>query len=286
MNDSPFSRGGMCANPFGGEDRIDRINLLEYLEPNAPAEKVLYSCIIQDAASNYLYAFLGKNGTSTEEFFSAWQYFFRISSTNNKSWNKPQNKTIKLSYVYRGNKVIENRPLTDDEIKLMCFDKHYDLSGLSEHMHIDKFRAKLQAKRRKILIDNWEQVQTYIKALYQHELKEIADGQQVPLQIWDGDLLSILIDPPTPMHLASVIYVPNRLKRSRRQRAKDKAKEGAYAELAKKLQSNRQQQTPADWGPLSQLGANDVKIAGYNSSNSICVPTDRDGDALLSSNCG
>ncbi len=203
----------MSANPFGGEDRIDRINLLEFLEPNCPPDKVLFSCIIQDAASNYLYAFLGKNGTSAEEFFSAWQYFFKVESTNRESWD--HNRTVKISYSHRGQKIVENRYLTDNELQLMCFDKHYDMSGLSTYMHIEKFRKGLKDKRRRILSDNWEQVQAYVSSLYQHELSQIADGQQVPLQIWSAEnLLSILIDPPTPQHLANAIYVPNRLKRT------------------------------------------------------------------------
>ncbi len=264
---SPFGRGGMCKNPFGGEERIDRINLLEFLESNATPDKVLYSCIVQDAVSNYLYAFLGKNGTSAEEFFSAWQYFFKVVSTDKSSWN--HHRTIKLIYINRGERVVENRYLTDNELQLMCFDKHYDLSELSKHMHIDKFRAKLKTKRRKILNENWEQVKAYINTLYQHELGKVAGGQQVPLQVWNEDLLEVLIDPPTPLHLANIIYVPNRLKRTSKARTKKELGESMYIQLVERLESNIVTELDANWGPLSKLRERNDQTANSNSSNSI-----------------
>lgn len=216
------TRGGMCSNPFGGEDRIDRINLLEFLESNIPSDKVLYSCIIQDAASNYLYAFLGKNGTSAEEFFAAWQYFFKVESTNKSSWD--HNRTIKHSYISRGQKVTETHQLTDDELKLMCFDKQYELSGLHKHMHIDKFRLLLRTKRQRIVKDNLAQITSYVNSLYQNEINQITNGQQIPLQVWNENILTVLTDPPTPMHLASLIYVSNKLKTNKKPKSKKKHK--------------------------------------------------------------
>lgn len=263
-----FARGGMCSNPFGGEDRIDRINLQEFLEPNAPAEKVLYASIIQDAVSNYLYAFLGKNGTSAEEFFAAWRYFFKVSSGDKLSWGK--NRIIKQSYSVRGEKVTKDRYLIDDEMELMCFDKHFEMSGLESHMHIDRFRAKLKAKRRKILTENWTQVETYIKALYARELSMIAEGQQVPFQVWDGDLLEILVDPPSPLHLANVIYVSNKLKRPRRAKLQKQLKSGQFHKLAEKL-STTIPSAKGDWGPLSSLlGADNDQVVSNNCHDSIC----------------
>lgn len=262
-----LSRGGMCSNPFGGADRIDRINLLDFLEPNCSADKVLYSCIIQDAVSNYLYAFLGKNGTSAEEFFAAWQYFFKVESTNRVSWD--HHRTIKQSYIHRGDKITRDRYLTDSELQMMCFDKHYDLSGLSEHMHIDRFRSKLKEKRYKVLSDNLQQVQSYIHSLYQHELSQIADGQQVPLQVWNEDLLKVLVDPPTPMHLASIIYVPNKLKRARRKRTnKQLSRKIKAAAIIPALGNN--------WGPLAVLLAEVENDQAISNDISDCFHSNTD----------
>jgi aromatic ring-cleaving dioxygenase len=270
METAMFSRGGMCANPFGGEDRIDRINLMEFLGPNAPPEKVLYARVIQDAASNYLYAFLGKNGTSAEEFFAAHQYFFKVVSTDVETWN--HHRTIKQSFTRRGKKVIESRYLKDSELKLMCFDKHYDFSGLGDYVHIDRFRDKLKSRRRSILSkpENWEQVKAYVQALYQHELSMITDGNQVPLQVWNEDLLDILVDPPTPLHLASAIFVPTKAKRPKRSRAPKPIGISPGIKVAEKL-ANLPPMS-ADWGPLSTLfnGASNAEVVRNIGSDNVC----------------
>lgn len=243
--------GGTSTNPFGGEERIDRINLLDYMQPNSPPEKVLFLRVIQDAASNYLYAFLGRNGTSAEEFFSSWQYFFKVTSINKINWN--HRRTLKNSYIHHDEKVTKNHYLTDSELRLMCFDQHYDLSGLADYIAIDRFRVGLKEKRRSILSTNWPQVQTYIDILYQRELSQIAEGQQVPLQVWDADLLTVLTDPPTPLHLANAIYVSNKLKRGRKARAKKKLGAGKYSQIIQNLKSNSLPILDNDWGPLSLL---------------------------------
>lgn len=267
--------GGMTPNPFGGENRLDHINLMEYLEANAPADKVLFLRIIQDAASNYLYALLGKNGTSVEEFFYTHQYFFKVNSTDRKSWARY--RTIKHVSVENGSKLYQKRVLEDNELRLMCFDKQFEMSGLSDYMHIDRFRASLKNKRKKILTNNWEQVISYISTLYQRELNQIAEGQQVPLQVWKEDLLTILVDPPTPKHLASLIYISNKLKKHTKSK-QSKLNEGQYSKLAAKLESQIKFHLDPNWGPLSTLlGAEDVQGASNNSSDSILCGPDRCG---------
>ena len=56
------------------------VNLMDSLEPNAPAEKLIYCAIIQDAVHHYLNAFTQKNVSNIEEFFSAHQYLFKVTS--------------------------------------------------------------------------------------------------------------------------------------------------------------------------------------------------------------
>lgn len=243
------SRGGMCSNPFGGEERIDRINLLDHLGSNAPSQRVLYSCVIQDAASNYLYALLGKNGTSVQEFFAAHQYFFRITSVDKESWGS---RKVKKSYTQRGKKVLETHHLTDDEVMLMCFDKHYEFSGMEQHLCIEKFRIQLMDKRRRIVTNNWPQISSYVNGLYQKELSEIVPGSQVPMQVWQERLQEILIDPRDPYQLASLLYVPAKLKRSRKA-TKKKQLDGRFADLAKRLSLKQIEPLQSDWGPIAIL---------------------------------
>lgn len=264
----PGSRGGMSANPFGGEDRIDRINLLDYLEPNAAPSKVLFLNVIQDAASNYLYTFLGKNGTSAEEFFYAYQYFFKVESKNRGSWD--HHRSVNIIYTYQGKKIMESRSLTDSELQFMCFDWHFVLSGLENYMDINKFRDGLKAKRRKILTANWPQVQAYVESLYQHEVSLITDGNQVPLRVWDEDLLEILIDPPTPLHLANAIFVPLKLKRSSRASRPKEPSVSKNAALAERIVQNDLPSLGSDWGPLSALlGDTNAEVVRDHSNSSV-----------------
>lgn len=281
---SLFSLGGMSPNPFGGEERIDRINLMEFLEPNAPPDKVLFLRIIQDAASNYLYALLGKNGTCIEEFFYAHQYFFKINSNDKPTWNK--NRVIRSVYIDNGMKIREKKELRDSELELMCFDKQFDLSGLSNYMHIDRFRANLKKKRYQILTNNWEQVKVYITALYQREVSEIAEGQQVPLQVWGDDLLSILVDPPTPQHLANIIYISNKLKKQKKDRH-SKSNVGTYQSLADKLEKQTNTRLPKDWGPLAVFeGVDNAQTVTDDSGDNVLCDPDRYRIATSSSNGG
>lgn len=261
-------RGGMCANPFGGEDRIDRINLLDFLEPNAAPSKVLFLNVIQDAASNYLYAFLGKNGTSAEEFFYAHQYFFKVESKDRTSWD--HHRDVNIIYTYQGKKIIESRFLTDSELQFMCFDWHFVLSGLENYMDINKFREGLKTKRRKILTENWPQVQTYVESLYQHEVSLITDGNQVPLRVWDENLLETLIDPPTPLHLANAIFVPLKLKRPRRASRPKEPSVSKNAALVERIVRNDLPSLGSNWGPLTTfLGDHNAEVASDYSGSSI-----------------
>lgn len=244
------------------EARIDKVNLLDYIESNCQTDKILYLRIIQDATASYLYAFLGKNSTDPEEFFSAWKYFFKTESTNKKSWD--HNRTIRLSYTSKGNKIVRKHYLTDDELRLMCFDKHYEFSGLAEYMHIDKFRNGLKAKRTKILNNNWEKIKTYINALYQNELDQIEIGRQVPLQVWDDNLISILTDPPSPSHLASIIYVSNKLKKPIKPKSREQTNVGMYITNVQRIKSSNPQSLDINWGPLATL----IEIENDKISNS------------------
>src|SRR4051812_9353692 len=115
-----------------------------------------------------------------------------------------------------------------------------------------------------------------MNSLYQKELDQIVHGNQGPLQIWTGDFVSILVYPRSPFHLANLLYVPSRLKRTRKKRA-TKTIRGASFELAKVLKSKELQTINDDWGPLAELheGINNVEITTDNSSCSPSSNSDR-----------
>lgn len=199
------------------DERIDKINLLELRRADQPPEGVLYLCIIQDAVTKYLYSFISRNGSNPDEFYSAWRYFFEVVSTNPATWNA--NRAIRNSSANRGEETTTHH-LLNSELELMCFDRHYDMSGLSEYMHISKFREKLKAKRRKIVVESWDKIETLINNMYQNESNQIASGQQVPFRVWSDSVQELLVDPIDPRCLANTLYVASKLKRIKKHRIK------------------------------------------------------------------
>lgn len=230
------------------ETRIDKINLLEFLEPGQPAAKVLYANIIQDAVYQYLYAFVDKNNISPDQFYCAWRYLFYVTSEAPNTWSSRRN--IKQSYTKKNQHLTKIHHLTDDEFINMCFDRHYDYSSLSNHMHIEKFRAGLKLKRLQILKDNWTSVTSNIDGIYNQELKDIKHGRQVPFRLWTNNVQSILVDPPTPYQLAGLLYVPKKIKKKHKFKVRKEqvSNNVGYEQAIANIQS------VPDWGPLSTFG--------------------------------
>lgn len=249
MTDLP-ARGGMCANPFGGEERIDKIPFEAYLRPGSPPETLVFIKVIADAASNYLYFGLGKNGTTIEEFFYSHSYFFKVSSTNKETYELARN--IRNVYTRRGEHVIDKRELSDNELQLMCFDKHFDMSGLDKAMNIETFRKNLLKKRAQILTNNWQQVKGYITQLYQRELERILPGKQVPLPVWSDNMLEILTNPSSPAILAQLFYVPAKLKKSHKRSNRKNTKKSS-SDLVNNIRINKIPALIEDWGPIAGI---------------------------------
>jgi hypothetical protein len=184
------TRGGMAKNPFGGRPRLDRLDLMECLEQNAPQEKVLFLQTITDAIHNYLFSFLGRNGTTAEEFAFACQYLFHVRSTDPSTWSEE----------------VKNSDLTPAQIRDMCFDTHYEFSGLSSLMSMDRFLKQLKETRQNIIEENQSQIFEYLGKLYSKACEEAYNGHQLPLPLQDR--IQILTQPADPREVASLLYLP------------------------------------------------------------------------------
>jgi hypothetical protein len=184
-----MSRGGFCRNAFGNRNRLDKINFMEDLSASVSSEKILFLQTITDAIHNYLFAFLGRNGTSAEEFAFAHEYLFRVRSYDPATW------------ADRGSR-------TEAQMKDMCFDVHYEMSGLSYWMDIDKFLRDLRNYRREIVEDNRDQVLEYLGILYSKACLEAHPGHQLPLPL--GDRLDALSSPNSPADIARLLFLPKR----------------------------------------------------------------------------
>jgi hypothetical protein len=227
------SKGGMSKNAFGGKLRLDRLDLMESLSTNLSGVSVLYLSTIKDAVHNYLFFALGRNGTSADEFSAACLYFFRIRSFLPDTWEGSKMRRI-TEVDSEGKRVSKQVEFTDEQLKLMCFDVHYDYSGLGSAMAIDRFLKLLKEERKEILQQNEEQVRAYVEEIRAKELDQIGTGQQVPLRIGFKDDIEILTEPSEPVELARMLYYPSKLKRDKHLRIKKiQVTESEFQKLAK-----------------------------------------------------
>lgn len=225
-----MSKGGMCKNPFGGCDhkeavpgkrcpvcgkkknvRLDRLDLEQGTTVKGEREGLVYLQVVTNEMHNYLYFCLGKNGVTPDKFLEAYNYLFVVRSNKPDTWGERQLKTQRADAKGRQRNVVVS--LTDEEMKMGCFDVHYDLSGLAEVMHIDRFLLWLQEERAAILRENAPQFLGYLNELRQQELDTVPKGLQLPLWVFGtDDPLKVMVCPETFTQLASMLYIPEDIK--------------------------------------------------------------------------
>lgn len=185
----------MRSNKFGGRRRLDKIDLIKSKTSQDSNESVLFRQVILDAVHQYLFFGLAsKNGTSREEFFYATEYLFKINSVNKKTW--PLARVIKIKDPeMKGRRKHRKVKLSDEDIKLMCFDMHYQMADFKTP--IDVFKKNLLSTRRQILTENKPSVLSYLSSLmtknnYNH-------GYSIT------DVIDILTLPNNPEELAKLV---------------------------------------------------------------------------------
>jgi hypothetical protein len=194
-------------NLYAGRPRLDRLDPVDSITPNTPPEKLIYQATIKDAVHNYLFFGLGRNGTTADEFAYSCMYLFNIRSTDPTTWKCKRrvnntDKVVKPSEMYE---------LSDLQIKNMCFDLHYQYSGLDDLMPINEFITKLKEQRRKIVQENWVQIQEYIHNIRNKDESELEFGKQLAFRLSDEE--RSLIEPDNLRQVAELLYIPKKLKR-------------------------------------------------------------------------
>lgn len=223
-----MSRGGMSRNPFGGRRSLARLDLLDSLTlNNSCGEKLLYLSIIQDAAQHYLFFGLGKNGTTPEGFVEACNYFFKVRATDTKTWHPNRYRVQNLKK--NGKKKTKIVTLTENQLKLCCFDIHFVNSGLEKYISIERFIRWLKCERQKILSDNLDQVQAFIDKTMEKEARGVKIGSQLPLKVTTTNIVEILTCPESTEQVAKLLLLSKHLKpprslRNKRYRKKNKRK--------------------------------------------------------------
>jgi hypothetical protein len=205
------TKGGMAANPFGGRVRLDLIDLVEFRVPNQPAEMVLFLECIKDSVFNYLFFALGRNGTSLDEFWWAMEYLFRVRSFDPTTWQGAKSARVTTVDKRSGKRSVRFECLNDETVRMMCFDIHYELSGLARLMSMDRFLAGLKFTRRQIVRENRSQIDKYIDEFRERQLENIARGWRIPITFADAKREELMVQAEDGAELADLFFYESRL---------------------------------------------------------------------------
>lgn len=203
--------GGMCKRPFGGNVRLDRIDFMDYARGSDDPFKLLYLKVISDAASDFLFFGLGKNGCVAQEFWFAHEYFFQCRSYDPTTYE--HSRYLRNSYVDEDLKcrVTKEIALTDNELKLSCFDRHFVTAGLDSFISFDQFLVWLRERRQQILEESKEQVNTYLDLLQATSLRRVPNSQ-VPYKLNTLDRFKILTQPESAEQVGELVkYLPHNM---------------------------------------------------------------------------
>lgn len=116
------------------------IDFMTIVEPGGDPVKGLYLSIIQDAMNDYLWFGLKSKYApiDIEDFLHAYNYLFITKSTEESTWfssSIPEDE---------GTPEVELQP---DQIKLMCFDAHFDFTKLGNRIKFPILLEFLKSKR-------------------------------------------------------------------------------------------------------------------------------------------
>jgi hypothetical protein len=98
LHNPAAGRGGMSANAFGGQTRLDKCDLMgpsllgeiEYdVTSDVVPERTLWLTTIKDSCDNYLMWGLGRNGTSAPEFWYAAEFLFHTRASVGRPGRSP-----------------------------------------------------------------------------------------------------------------------------------------------------------------------------------------------------
>jgi hypothetical protein len=214
----------MCKNPFGGNARLDRIDFMDYASGTDSPFKLLYLKVISDAANNYLYFGFGDNHTVPDEFWYATEYFFTCRSYLKETWEHA--KFMRHAYFDETLKkhVSTSIMLSDEELRLSCFDHHYEIAELDRLMPIQQFESWLRRRREELLAENRDQVNTYIDLLQATSMLEIQGGQQMPFKLDTADRMQILVRPECPEQVAEMVFYAPRYRTCARRAGSTRAR--------------------------------------------------------------
>lgn len=212
-----MSRGGMCRNPFAGFARPDKLDPLRFVGPSDPPEKAVLIAAFLDAFKGFVYFGLGDmapdgtprgNGLSAEQFYFDYRYLFVVRSYLPETWAAARvmkDTSIDEASGKRRTRYIE---LSDSVLKLMCFDRQFELCNFSFSM--ERFLKMVRDHRMAVLARAGAQIQDYMRLLREFSVLKYAPGHALPLFTAASDVdLRILLEPQSPEEVEDLVgYLP------------------------------------------------------------------------------
>lgn len=197
------AKGGMCANPFGGRGRLDKLDISALAGGADHGLEVLARTVITGAVTEYLFFGLGRNGMVAQEFIHAYDYLFAVRADQPETWSHARELVVQDdrkggNQRRRAQKVLT---LSDDELRGLTFCHWYELAGLHRAMPIAKFRRLLMAERRSIVTDNLGQIEMYLRSL-----RDLAATRGEYSTCAPGDLVDTLTLPDDLGALSGLVY--------------------------------------------------------------------------------
>jgi hypothetical protein len=196
--------------------KLEELNLLEGAPANYDRSKLPWLMLIKDATYCYQCFGLG-NAITPQEFWEAYCYLFRARSYDPDSWG---DRTRKVVY-YSKKRATKSKKLSDNEMKLLCFDVHYELSGLAEFCKLPEFLDKMKRKRKALVEDYCDELYGFI-ANKQRRCKKAGRGQQLELGLPLPEIERTMTEPSSGYDVAKLFY--DRTGMSRPAKLKWKAK--------------------------------------------------------------
>lgn len=163
----------------------------DILNTTKDPEKGLYFSIIRSAVEDYLFfGVKGKHSCDAEEFLSAYNYLFVSRSSDKSTW------LTKESF--------DDTIVTDEQLKLACFDVHFDLASLGKVIKRPVLLTLLKSKREKCVQENYDFMVKKMNG--NRRAYQLATGKGNKIANFDKSYLSKILVEPTETSVAKLFF--------------------------------------------------------------------------------
>jgi hypothetical protein len=164
---------------------------------------------IAHAAADYAFFGFGRNGYHRiEHFFEAVEFLFRTRSYEPETWRDAP--PIEQIFVdpESGKRIKSVTVPPPETLRLQCFDKYYEISELDQAMPMDDFLETLKDARRKLILQNREQVREYVEFCRRNMLNKKRGQLQFSMELPNMDspeFIETLVYPQSPEDVEAVL---------------------------------------------------------------------------------